>query len=184
MPGKTLPRRRPSTAALDPGSSTPPPPPAPMSRSQIIGCIGGIAAATLLLALVFGLAANWMVNRELGLPGWRYWSSIWSSSPTKSEPATAPLDAPTSASDAKVSAWVAAEGFVRSRLKSPATASFGGISEPQLPENCVLDTGNGTYCVRGFVDSQNDFGATVRSQFILQVRDAGDKWLLDSIVLE
>lgn len=44
---------------------------------------------------------------------------------------------------------------VRNKLKSPSTAAFSSTNA----------TGSGTWTVSGKVDSQNSFGATVRSSF-------------------
>lgn len=104
-----------------------------------------------------------------------------SSSSTSPKPATS---SPSSKSDvAKIMAWEMATEFVKQHLKSPSTASFGGIlsGEFQDPSKCVTADGSGRYFVRGWVDSQNGFGATLRADFIVQVEDLGDgKWRLVS----
>ena len=75
----------------------------------------------------------------------------------------------------KISAWVAAEQFIENQLKSPSTADFGW----QSTDECVTDLGGGTYRVKGWVDAQNAFGATVRTDFVLTVRCTGnDRWQL------
>ncbi|QDY06166.1 hypothetical protein FJK98_02470 [Micromonospora sp. HM134] len=64
------------------------------------------------------------------------------------------------------------QDFVKKRLKAPASAEFTGITH----------TGYGSdYTVTGSVDAQNTFGATIRSTFTCQVRDAGDEWRLLSL---
>ncbi len=66
---------------------------------------------------------------------------------------------------------------------SPASASFGGWTE-QTAEDCVTDLGEGVYHVAGWVDSQNRFGATLRSRFTCKLRYAGnDKWRCESLVI-
>ncbi len=80
-----------------------------------------------------------------------------------------------------IGAWVMCEAFVKDRLKSPSTASFGGIfdGDYQDPNKHTKYLGNGRYQCFGFVDSQNSFGATVRSNFQLTVQHrGGDKWRL------
>jgi len=88
--------------------------------------------------------------------------------------------------DKKIEAWVMAESFVKKYLKSPGTASFGGLfSNYQDPRTHVTYLGNHIYQVQGWVDSQNSFGATVRINFLLKLKDNGnDNWnLLETPVL-
>jgi hypothetical protein len=61
--------------------------------------------------------------------------------------------------DSKISAYTSAEIFIKSRLKSPATAKF----QP-FDESMVSYSGD-EYIVTGYVDSQNSFGALIRSHF-------------------
>lgn len=67
---------------------------------------------------------------------------------------------PTDANDNRSTAVVACEGIVKQNLKSPSTASF---------DSEARDTGERTWEVVGVVDSQNSFGATVRSEFACAV---------------
>lgn len=56
-------------------------------------------------------------------------------------------------------------------LKSPATAIF-----PQFDE-VVVNGSDGHYSVSGFVDSQNSYGATIRSSYTYNVeKDETGKW--------
>lgn len=69
-------------------------------------------------------------------------------------------------------AKVACRDFVKARLKAPATADFSGETV----------TGSGTsYTVRGAVDSENSFGAKLRSTYVCVVEDAGSEWRLTSL---
>lgn len=77
-----------------------------------------------------------------------------------------------------IAAWTAAQHFVTGKLKSPNTADYGGISNYQDPTKCVTDLGDGTFRVRGWVDSQNSFGAIVHNKFSLTVKDEGSTWAL------
>lgn len=61
-----------------------------------------------------------------------------------------------------IDAWSCAQNIVESYLKSPSTADFCSYTEAT-----VKDLGNGEYMVTGWVDSENDFGATVRSNFVV-----------------
>ncbi|MEU7348341.1 hypothetical protein ABZ778_31450 [Streptomyces bacillaris] len=64
------------------------------------------------------------------------------------------------------SAAVMCEGFVKQRLKSPGTAKFPGVMDGDYAKTTVLsDTKPWKYKVTGVVDSQNGFGATVRSSW-------------------
>ena len=63
------------------------------------------------------------------------------------------------------------EDFIPKRLKAPATAEYSGVT--------VTSTGEG-YTVKGSVDSQNSFGAQVRSSFTCVMHSSGDSWVLDS----
>jgi hypothetical protein len=80
----------------------------------------------------------------------------------------------------KSMAWVMAEAFVKSGLKSPSTASFGSVwgSDYQDYEKCVTALGDNTYVVAGWVDSQNGFGATLRTDFVLKIKKEGNRWVL------
>lgn len=64
--------------------------------------------------------------------------------------------------------------FVRERLKSPSTAKF-----PTSDESTVQPISGGDYEVTSYVDSQNAFGATLRSNYTCVVKPVeGDKWRL------
>lgn len=77
-------------------------------------------------------------------------------------------------------AWVATQMFVKQRLKSPSTASFGRWFEQTCSE-VVAPLGNYRYAVIAFVDSQNSFGGIVRTYFTVVVREQTNKWILESI---
>jgi len=59
--------------------------------------------------------------------------------------------------------------FVKASLKSPSTADFGGW----FGNGTGLDHGGGVYTARMWVDSQNSFGATVRTQCWVKMRHKG-----------
>lgn len=77
----------------------------------------------------------------------------------------------------KDTALVMAQGFVKDNLKSPSSAEFGWPSEYsiiQLEEN--------RFSVSGWVDSQNSFGAMLRTNFVCDVEYAGnDEWRLRNL---
>ena len=56
-------------------------------------------------------------------------------------------------------------------LKAPASAVFPSFEE------MLVNGSNGNYSVSGFVDSQNSYGATIRSNFTYNVqKDSTGKW--------
>lgn len=56
-------------------------------------------------------------------------------------------------------------------LKSPHSAMFPPLSE------MIVNGSNGNYRISGFVDSQNSYGATVRTQFSYNIRrDMYGQW--------
>ena len=56
-------------------------------------------------------------------------------------------------------------------LKAPATAKFPTFDE------MVVNGSDGHYNVSGFVDSQNSYGATIRSNYTYNIeKDASGKW--------
>lgn len=68
-------------------------------------------------------------------------------------------------SKAQEDAWYACRQFVTARLKAPATAKF---PLPDNPGISVTELDNHEFLVRGFVDSQNAFGALVRTTYRCQ----------------
>lgn len=67
-------------------------------------------------------------------------------------------------------AYQACERAVESSLKAPGTADFSG------PLGSDITANGDTYKVSGYVDSENGFGANLRSNFTCTVRDTGDNW--------
>lgn len=62
--------------------------------------------------------------------------------------------------DRMMDAWVCAENVVRQNLKSPSSAKFC-----TYPEAIIKDKGNNEYMVTGWVDADNSFGASIRTDF-------------------
>jgi ribosomal protein L40E len=82
--------------------------------------------------------------------------------------------------------WVGiyAQVYVKETLKAPSTAKF-----PVIRDNNVTDLGNGRYRVLSYVDSQNSFGAMIRSDWEVTLiykgsnaEDAGS-WDIQEIVI-
>ena len=74
--------------------------------------------------------------------------------------------------------WALATESVKNSLKSPSTAEFpfsynsSGVS--------ITKTGD-IYTVKGWVDAQNSFGATIRNDFIVKMKKNGNKMILESV---
>ena len=71
--------------------------------------------------------------------------------------------------------------FVRQNLKAPTTATFPSWT----PENCNATQSSGTWKVRSYVDSQNGFGAMIRSDYGVEMRynPSSDTWTLVDIMI-
>ena len=70
-----------------------------------------------------------------------------------------------------------AQQFVKQGLKSPSTAEF-----PVLPYE-ASDLGGGRYRIVSYVDSQNSFGAMMRSNWSVLMRLEGERWILEKMVI-
>ncbi|MFE5878961.1 hypothetical protein ACFQ6H_27155 [Rhodococcus sp. NPDC056506] len=68
--------------------------------------------------------------------------------------------------DARTDARVACQDAVEARMKSPSTAKFGGVSTDGGRDSGVT--------VTGYVDAQNTFGASKRTDFACLVDFVGD----------
>lgn len=62
------------------------------------------------------------------------------------------------------------EEFVKQKLKSPGTATFPGTYERF---NHIAKTGAKEYVIKSWVDSQNSFGGTVRTNFVGEIVQLG-----------
>lgn len=71
--------------------------------------------------------------------------------------------------------------FVKQNLKAPATAEFPDWTA----DNCNASANGDTWRVRSFVDSQNGFGAMIRSDYGVEMRYNADKdtWTLLDIMI-
>ena len=105
------------------------------------------------------------------------------------QPASTPTDTTSSASTQDelggsigetVEAWVAAKNFVERQLKAPSTAKFNGYASSPY----VVHLGGSRYRITASVDSQNSFGAMLRTEFVAVVRAERDEhqtWILESL---
>jgi hypothetical protein len=88
-----------------------------------------------------------------------------------------------STDDRRYAAFEVCKDFVRDRLVSPGSAVFRNYFEDD-GEVIVAGSGPGPYTVRSTVDSQNGFGALLRTEFLCTVRPAGgDRWTLDDLTI-
>lgn len=78
-----------------------------------------------------------------------------------------------------IAAYTMAQEFVKDRLKSPGSAEF-----PWHANSYVTALGNNRFRVKAYVDSQNVFGALIRTNFDLTLRREGERWMLESIEFE
>jgi hypothetical protein len=71
--------------------------------------------------------------------------------------------------------------FVKANLKAPSSARF-----PFYPSEYVIeDLGSGRYRVASWVESENSFGAMLRSPYAVEMRYLGaGQWQLDAIVIQ
>jgi hypothetical protein len=67
--------------------------------------------------------------------------------------------------------------FVKRNLKSPSTAEFPSSYDFTAGEVEVPTYGK-VWRVVGYVDSQNGFGAMIRTSFTCELKPIGDKWQL------
>lgn len=166
-------------------------------RKKIIGftlvCVRRIAIALLIGGLIWGGYAAWQawplafrigVYLVLGLSGalvtvslvgWQQFGYIcsyvfmfgvvlliiWAVSQSSPPEVDKRLD--------KWTAWSRAQSAVRSQLKTPGVAEFPWDPDP----GSFKRTADG-YVISGYVDSQNSFGAMLRTRFVVKFDEAGN----------
>ena len=80
----------------------------------------------------------------------------------------------------EVTAWTMCQSFVEARLKAPRSAKW-----PWGFTDYVTHLGEGRYRIKAYVDSQNSFGAMMRTHFTAVVAwKGGDSWELESFTTE
>jgi len=72
-------------------------------------------------------------------------------------------------------AYTMAKHVITENLKSPSTAKFQPYSDNMVTEN------NSKYQVRLWVDSENSFGAMIRTRFIVEIEYDGKNYKLISL---
>jgi hypothetical protein len=78
-------------------------------------------------------------------------------------------------SHSPLNAYVMCKQFLKDRLKAPSTADFPFESY----EDVTTSMGGGQYRVSSYVDSENSFGAKIRTRYSCEVEwTGGDNWRL------
>ena len=97
------------------------------------------------------------------------------------EPSPTPPPTATPDDDQSVAASIMCEKFVKDRLKSPGSAEFASL----LWDGIKVTKEGKQYTMRSWVDSQNSYGALIRTQFLCVVEDVGnDQWKLLDLTME
>ena len=79
--------------------------------------------------------------------------------------------------DNSTSAYVMMQYFVKPNLKSPRSAKFPGVFERNGSSGHVEYLGNQKYRIVSYVDSQNSFGALIRTNFVCEMEQTSrDEW--------
>lgn len=78
----------------------------------------------------------------------------------------------------EIDLYIQAQEFVKQGLKAPSTAKFPSLSYE------TTDLGDGRYKIISYVDSQNSFGAMLRSEWTVVMKNISvDKWILERMVI-
>lgn len=109
-----------------------------------------------------------------------FWCCSGNWLPGGSQPAT-----PTSwqNEDSSIGARLIMQQFVSARLKSPSSAEFPDVFDGA--DKHVTNLGNQRYRIQSYVDSQNGFGAMIRTHFTGEVEQTSeDNWRLLSLDID
>ncbi len=87
----------------------------------------------------------------------------------------------TVSSSNKILAYLLAEDYVKQSLKAPRTAQFPRSSEYI---NHIRYLGAGRYEINSWVDSQNSFGALIRTDFTCIMVDEGATWFCEGVTFD
>ena len=86
---------------------------------------------------------------------------------------------PSKETEMAIDAYVTTQTHVKKYLKSPASAEF----QPFRKE-IVKKTGENSFEINSYVDSQNGFGAMLRSKYLIRMHKNGDDWFCDYFELD
>ncbi len=82
----------------------------------------------------------------------------------------------------EIEAFVMCEDPVKAQLRAPSTAEFPSTRAPGVSARHL---GEGVYSVRGFVDSQNGFGAMLRTSWTCEIAEnANQTWSLRNLKID
>jgi hypothetical protein len=70
-------------------------------------------------------------------------------------------------------AYIYAEDYVKQRLRSPSTAKFPGVWDGKADH--ISKVGEREYFIRSYVDSQNGFGAMIRTNWSCKMIFVGER---------
>ena len=71
---------------------------------------------------------------------------------------------------------MSAQSHVEQRLKAPSTAKFGACATTDTTKYCTKYLGNQRHRVATYVDSQNEFGAMIRTHFVCVMEQTADDY--------
>ncbi|WP_363826046.1 hypothetical protein [Sphingobium sp. LMC3-1-1.1] len=80
-----------------------------------------------------------------------------------------------------VMAFVMSQNFIRDQLKSPASAQFPNVTDKDVHVTPSKNAGKCSFTVLTPVDSQNSFGAMMRTRFLVELApddESGKSWRL------
>lgn len=81
--------------------------------------------------------------------------------------------------DNKYYACTVAEKEVKAQLKSPSSAKFSSC------DNMTITNTNGIWAVSGYVDSQNSYGAMLRTKFVMTFERTGqNNYISDGVIFD
>lgn len=86
-----------------------------------------------------------------------------------------------SSNDKRFLAYNYSTQYVKQKLKSPSTAKFPNMFEKI---NHIKDLGNDQYFINSWVDSQNGFGAMIRSEFSCKITIKEDVVSVDDLAIK
>lgn len=75
-----------------------------------------------------------------------------------------------------LAAFVYSQQYIKDELKIPSTAQFASVGKSNIQK---LD--NETYRITSFVDAQNSFGATLRTNYIITMKKNGSAWGVEKL---
>ena len=80
---------------------------------------------------------------------------------------------------------IQAQQFVLQGLKAPSTAKFPAVPYEAVKINTPesAENNDGVYRVRSYVDSQNSFGAMIRSDWTVEMMLVKEHWILTRMVV-